>query len=214
MKKILGLIMILSVGITAHAMTNDAILGAGDSFACDAFARNAKVACMPNVNSFYHGRVSFPSQPALIISNFQVVDCSTVGGDRDVICNGSTPPPFNPPINPPMPVETRRAYTTPDFGCLSRLPTVNDADQLVSNAFLPSSRLVDSCEPSRDLSQIRDLERFGFRCSVDSTAINQSDSTCVQNLLTKVTNQSTIKGSHRRRLESEFCATKTYNCVR
>jgi hypothetical protein len=213
MKKFLGLFLVLAVGATAAASTNDAILGAGDSFACDVFARSAKVACMPNVNSNYRGRVSFPSQPALIISNYQVVDCATVGGDRDVICSPAAQPPMYPPTNP-IPVETRRAYTMPNMGCLRNLPTVNDADQLVSNAFLPSSRLVDSCEPSRDLSQLRDLERYGFRCTIDSTALNQSDAMCVQNLLDKVINKSTIKGSHRRRLESEFCATKTYNCVR
>jgi hypothetical protein len=218
MKKFLSVFLVFASGFAASAMTNDAILGAGDSFACDAFARGAKVACMPNVNSNYHGRTSFPSQPALIISNYQVVDCMTVGGDRDVICAPNTPPPpsYPPtyPPAPPIPVETRRAYTTPDFNCLQNLPTVNDADDLVSNAFLPSSRLVDRCEPSRDLREIRRMESYGFRCTIDTTAFNQSDAMCVENLLSKVVNKSTIKGSHRRRLESEFCATKTYNCVR
>lgn len=221
--KAITLVLIMGASLTTLASTNDAILGQGDSFACDSFSRNAKVACMPNVQSNYFGRTSFPSQPALVINTYQVVECSSVGGNRDVICNTNPPaPPSYPPgpgyppgpSYPPPAPESRRAFSYPDMNCLNNLPGVNDADQMVSNSFFRSRKLVDTCDSSRDLTEIRQFENRGFRCTVETLATNQSDATCVQNILAKIANKASIKGSHRRILESDSCATKTYNCVR
>lgn len=225
MKSVKAFLLVMAVGASALAIgTNDAILGQGDTFGCDSFSRDAKVACMPNVTSSYRDTVSFPSQPALILNAYQVVECRSLGADRDVICAAQAPiPPWGPgPSYPPpapgqplpQPIETRRAFAMPDLFCLQNLPPVANADDMVSNAFLPNIKLVDRCESSRDRGQIRQMESRGFRCTEDTLATNQSDSACVANLLEKITNKSTIKGSHRRRLETVFCASKTFNCVR
>lgn len=217
MNKVLVLIFtIMGAGLSASAaMTNDAILGNGDTFACDAFAGSAKVACMPGVSSSYRGRTSFPDQPALIIYSNQVVECRNVGGKRDVICNADVynGGPGMAPM-PPAPVETRKAYSYPDYRCLEGLPSVTNADDMVSNAFIRDRRVVDRCDSSRDLSEIRRMEGRGFSCTIDTTARNQSHAACVENLLSKITSKNTIKNSHRRLLENQYCATQTYNCVR
>lgn len=218
MKKILVYTLVaLSVSLTASAGGQDAILGSNDSFGCDSFSRDAKVACMPNIFSNYRGRVSFPSGPAIILNAYQVIDCRAAGGDRDVICNANGGPggPLVPgPSNPP-PLEVRRVVAFPDLNCLSQLPQVTTADEMVSNGVVRGRRMVDRCELSRDLGQIRDMERRGFKCEISkSQTNNQTQPGCAENILSKVISQTTVKGSHRRILESEYCATKAYDCTR
>jgi hypothetical protein len=199
---------------------NDAILGNGDTFACDTFARSAKVACMPGVNSNYRGRTSFPTQGPLVIGAFQVIECSSAGGDRDVVCSTSAgdispgPGPGPGPGFPPSMPETRKAYTDPDFRCLRNLEDVDHADNLVSDAFFPSPKKVDRCENDRDASDVRRLERRGFTCVIDSLARNESNQRCVDDLLSKIRNKNSIKGGHRRRLETVYCAQQTFDCTR
>lgn len=232
MKSLKVMFVVLSIGMTASASTNDAILGNGDSFACDIFARSAKVACLPNVNSNYRGRVSFPSQPALILNPFQVIECQMLGGDRDVICNGNSgpippgpgfpggpgfPPGPGGPGFPPPPPEVRYATTYPDYNCLASLPTAVNADDMVSNAFIPSrNRIVDRCETSRDLSEQRRLNSMGFRCdpTPDFTVKGQSNLQCVDSIIAKISAQATVKGSHRSRLQNEYCSTLAFKCTR
>lgn len=222
MKKMLIALVVLSAGLSASAaFTNDAILGPSDTFACDSFASNSKVACMPNTQSNYNQRTSFPSGPAVILAPYQVIACRDIGGSRDVICNSGIMPggPIGPgpggqPIPPPQIV--RSAFGYPDYNCLATLPSANSADEMVSNAFIPSTnRIVDRCEQNRDLREVRDMQSRGFNCVVDPTASNnQGNLSCVQGIIAKITNQGTVKGSHRDRLAREYCATKTYKCTR
>ena len=221
MKKMLTVLLVLSAGVSASAaFTNDAILGPNDTFACDSFASNTKVACMPNTQSNYNQRTSFPSGPAIFIAPYQVVECRNVGGNRDVICNsgimpggpiGPGPGQFQPPPPPP-----RFAFGYPDYNCLMNLPSVANADEMASNGIVPATnRVADRCEQNRDLREVRILQNQGYACTVDTLAANnQGNFACAQSLASKVINQGTLKGSHRSRFEREYCATKTYKCVR
>jgi hypothetical protein len=202
--------------ITAFAGGKDAILGDNDSFACDAFSRDAVVACIPGVRSNYRGRVSFPRVSPVYLGAYQVHTCSQIFEDHDVICGnnqGPGPGPGPGPI-PPRPVETRRVELEPAYRCLDRLPNVDHADKLVSDAFFPKSALVDTCENDRDREPVRRVEYRGFTCAVDTAATGQSDRSCVDRLLQKVNNPATIKGGHRRRLADVYCAGKVYTCTR
>lgn len=220
MKKMMTVILVLSASLSASAaFTNDAILGPNDTFACDSFASNAKVVCIPNTQSSYNGRTSFPSAPPIILAPYQVIECRNVGGQRDVICNSGIMPggPMGPggPQMPPQQI-VRAASGYPDYNCLATLPQANNADDMVSNAFIPSTnRIIDRCEQNRDLHEVRDMQSRGFSCVVDTLATNnQGNLSCVQGILSKITNQATIKGSHRDRIAREYCATKTYKCTR
>ena len=71
---------------------------------------------------------------------------------------------------------------------------------MASNGIVPATnRVADRCEQNRDLREVRILQNQGYACTVDTLATN---------------NQGTLKGSHRSRFEREYCATKTYKCVR
>lgn len=224
MKQMLTAILILSAGLSASAaFTNDAILGPNDTFACDSFASNTKVACMPNTQSNYNQRASFPSGPAIIIAPYQVINCRDISGSRDIICNAGIMPggPIGPgPGQPgqfqPPPPPPRFAFGYPDYNCLNSLPSVNNADDMASNGIVPATnRVADRCEQNRDLREVRDLQNKGYQCTVDTLASNnQGNLACAQSLASKVINQGTLKGSHRARFEREYCATKTYKCVR
>ncbi len=212
---------VVSLGSYAGATTtNDAVLGDRDSFECDAFSRDAKVACLPGVRSNYNDRSSFAKN--IVIRANEVVECSQVASYREdvvVTCDArygvGGGGGYLPPVEPVIPVIERAAFTYPDFECLKNLPSVREADDMVSNGFFRSNRVVDRCDSAREKSELRKLERRGFTCSIDATSRRtESEPACVEDLLSKIQQKHTIKGSHKRLLRDNYCGTRKYKCVK
>lgn len=109
-------------------------------------------------------------------------------------------------------VDERRVELDPAVSCIQGLPNVNHPDEMHSDSLFGSSKLLGRCSNARDNRAVKDLQRKGFLCTVDSAApMGRTDPNCVNNILGKITLQNKITGTHRYYF-NKYCSGEVWVC--